>query len=427
MTTTIDSVRDEFTAWLRDSLPAEWVKGIDSGDDDLLQAGKAAVSQRDLLAKLAAAGWAQPTWDPGTGGRGLDADQAAVVESVKDDYQLPRSFSFMGLGLAAPTIRQWGSDDVKRKFLSGIAAGEQWCQLFSEPGNGSDVAGLATRAERDGDEWIINGQKVWTSGAQNAQWGMLIARTHPDQPKHKGITYFACDMHAPGVEVRPLRQMTGNAEFNEVFLTDVRIPDAWRVGPEGEGWSVAQTTLMNERVALSGGFGGAGRPGAGGRAAVTRTATQQAQAARARGRVGADDLVRRAKELGAWDDRTWRDRITQLWIEGRVAGLNNQRAAAQRRVGQPGPEGSVGKLFQAEYNQRLTVASIDLMGAAGAAWPPDDQGTQGRVYGFLRARGNTIEGGTSEIQRNILGDRVLGLPREPDVSKDLPWKDVPRS
>ena len=420
-----ESVREEVVSWLKETLPADWVKGIETGDEQLIAAGQKALPQRDLLRKLAEAGWAQPTWEVGTGGRGLDDERAAVVEEVKAEYRLPRSFSFMGLGLAAPTIRQWGSDEVKRIFLTGIAAGEQWCQLFSEPGNGSDVAGLATRAVRDGDEWVVNGQKVWTSGAQMAKWGMLIARTHPDQPKHKGISYFVCDMHAPGVEVRPLRQITGDAEFNEVFLNEVRIPDAWRVGPEGEGWAVAQTTLMNERVALSGAFGGAARPAARARGGAGEGAA--APARRPAARTGADDLIRRAKEAGVWEDRTWRDRIMRLWIEGRLAQLNTQRAAAKRRTGQPGPEASIGKLFQAEYNQRLTVASVDLMGVAGTAWVTDDQTVRGRVRGFLRARGNTIEGGTSEIQRNILGDRVLGLPREPDISKDLPWKDVPRN
>ncbi len=419
-------VREEFVTWLRENLSPDWVKGVDSDDESLLAAARESVKSRDLLRALAEAGWAQPSWDPGTGGRGLDAEVAEVVEEVKDTYGLPRSFSFMGIGLAAPTIRQWGSDEAKRKFLTGIAAGEQWCQLFSEPGNGSDVAGLSTRAERDGDEWVVTGQKVWTSGAQNADWGMLIARSHPDVPKHKGITYLACDMHAPGVEVRPLKQMTGNAEFNEVFLTEVRIPDAWRIGPAGEGWAVAQTTLMNERVALSGAFGGgARRPARGGAA---RGGAARAGATRGgRARAGVEELITRAKESGAWEDRTWRDRIISLWIEGKVASYNNQRAAAKRRTGQPGAEGSVGKLFQAEYNQRLTVASIDLMGASGLAWDGDDESTRARIYGFLRARGNTIEGGTSEIQRNILGDRVLELPREPDVSKDLPWKDVPRN
>ena len=289
-------------------------------------------------------------------------------------------------------------------------------------GNGSDVAGLATRAERDGDEWVVNGQKVWTSGAHVSKWGMLIARSHPDQPKHKGITYFLLDMETPGVDVRPLRQITGDAEFNEVFLSDVRIPDSARLGPEGGGWAVAQTTLMNERVALSGAFGGGGAPGAGGGAA-----RRQARSA-ARPRIGADEVLGRARANGSWEDAAVRDRLVKLWGEGKLSVLNMQRAIAVRRAGgQPGPEGSVGKLYSTTYNMKLQVASVDIMGMESTAWAEDDAAAAMRVRGFLRSRGNSIEGGTSEIQRNILGDRVLGLPREPDASKDLPWKDVPRN
>ncbi len=283
-----------------------------------------------------------------------------------------------------------------------------WCQLFSEPGSGSDVAGLATRAVRDGDEWIVNGQKVWTTLAHVASFGLLLARTDPDAPKHKGLTYFVVDMKAPGVDVRPLKQITGDAEFNEVFFTDVRIPDAWRLGPLGEGWAVATTTLMNERVALSGAGSSGGENVGGGPVA---------------------DLVRYAKKTGVWDaDAVIRQRLVQAVIEGRIIRITNQRAAAQRKTGrQPGPEGSITKLFQAEYNQRLQNLAVDVMGAHGMAWPAGDTDVAQRVRGFLRSRANTIEGGTSEIMRNILGDRVLGLPREPDPSKDLPWKDVPRS
>src|SRR5690606_9218074 len=234
----------------------DWVAGIENDDAEALERGRAQLDQREILRKIGEAGWAMPTWEVEYSGAGLDEEQAAIVEEVKDHYRVPRSFNILGFGLAAPTLRQWGTEEQKRFFLSGMAQGDWWCQLFSEPGNGSDIAGLSSRAVRDGDEWIVNGQKVWTSGAHVSKWGMLIARTDPDQPKHKGITYFICDMEAPGVEVRPLVQITGDAEFNEVFLNDVRIPDAWRIGPEGEGWAVAQTTLLNERVALSGAFGG---------------------------------------------------------------------------------------------------------------------------------------------------------------------------
>jgi alkylation response protein AidB-like acyl-CoA dehydrogenase len=291
---------------------------------------------------------------------------------------------------------------------------ERWCQLFSEPGAGSDFAGLATRAVRDGDEWVVNGQKVWNTIAHLADRGMLVARTDPNVPKHRGLTYFVLDMHAPGVEVRPLRQITGEAEFNEVYLTDVRIPDSDRLGDEGDGWRVSMTTLMNERTAI--GSGGVPRRGA--------------------GPIG--DAVALWQKLPA-DERepVLRDRLTQLWARAETQRLTNLRAAEQRRAGNPGPEGSISKLALAELNQRIYELCLDLMGAAGQigfdyAFRRADGLEGGAGWGdprkaFLRVRANSIEGGTSEIMRNILGERVLGLPGEPRVDKDLAWVDVPRS
>jgi alkylation response protein AidB-like acyl-CoA dehydrogenase len=403
-----DELREEFLGWLREHLPAAWVKGIEDGDRELLQQGRRELNHQQFLEEIGAAGWAQPMWPVEYSGKGLEPAQARIIEELKGQYQVPRSFNVIGLGMGAPTILQWGSDEVKKRFLPPMAQNKEiWCQLFSEPSAGSDVAGLATRAVRDGDEWIVNGQKVWTTLAHIASYGLLVARTDPDQPKHKGLSYFIVDMKAPGVEVRPLRQMTGDAEFNEVFLTDVRIPDAWRLGNEGDGWAVATTTLMNERVALSG-AGSAGGANVGG------------------GPV--DDLVRFAKKTGAWDDAVLRDRLVQAVIDGRIIKITNYRAAAQRKSGkQPGPEGSITKLFQALYNQRLQNLAIDVLGAKGMAWTAQDGETAMRIRGFLRSRANTIEGGTTEVMKNILGDRVLGLPREPDTSKDVPWKDVARN
>ncbi|HUZ43999.1 MAG TPA: acyl-CoA dehydrogenase family protein [Acidimicrobiales bacterium] len=427
-----DAVESELRTWLTENLPAGWMQAVDGGDEEALGTLRAGLDDRAFLRSLGAAGWAQPGWARAHGGRGLDTAAVAVVEELKNHYRVPRSFNLLGFGLAAPTILQWGSEEQKEFFLTGMAQGEFWCQLFSEPGNGSDVAGLSTRAVRDGDEWVVNGQKVWTSGAHLADRGMLIARSDPDQPKHKGITYLVCDMHAPGVEVRPLRQITGDAEFNEVFLTDVRIPDTWRIGPEGGGWAVAQTTLMNERVALSGAFGAARpagpppRPGGGARPAGG-AARSEDQMAAAMVRLSPSSLLvgLSGDEPGA---AVSRDRLARLVIESRVASYNGARGAARRRAGQqPGPEGSVGKLFQTEFNQRLQNAGTDLLGASATAWVDNDPEVRPRVRSFLRSRGNTIEGGTSEIQRNILGDRVLGLPREPDLSRDAPWKDVPRN
>ncbi len=322
---------------------------------------------------------------------------------------------FFGLTMAGPTVVTHGSDELRRRLLCPTFTGEEsWCQLFSEPGSGSDLAGLSTRAVRDGDEWVVTGQKVWNTLAHIADRGMLVARTDPDVPKHKGLTYFALNMHAPGVEVLPLRQMTGEAEFNEVYLTEVRVPDADRIGDVGEGWRVAMTTLSNERTTIG---SGAGTPGAGS------------------GSIA--EAVRIWQSDGHRRNPVDRDRLTRLWIESEALRLTNLRASQNRKAGNPGPEGSIAKLMFAEVNQRIYDLCIDLLGADGLAGydyamrrseglglvgPP---GSARKL--FLRSRANSIEGGTSEIQRNILGERILGLPGDVRVDKELPWAKVPRS
>ena len=320
--------------------------------------------------------------------------------------------------LAGPTIVTHGSEEQKRRFLRPMFTGEErWCQLFSEPGAGSDFAGLATRAVRDGDEWVVNGQKVWNTLAHLADWGMLVTRSNPELPKHKGMTYFALDMRSPGVEVRPLRQITGEAEFNEVYLTDARVPDAMRIGDVGEGWRVSLTTLMNERTAIGGGSANAAKPRRGG---------------------AANDAVAVWKALDPTEQTPARkDRLMQLWTRGEVGRLTNLRAAARARSGNPGPEGSVSKLEFANFNKELYDFCIDLLGMAGQVdydytfrRPTELDATgagKGLQYAFLRVRANSIEGGTSEILKNILGEQILGLPGEPRVDKDIAWIDVPRS
>jgi alkylation response protein AidB-like acyl-CoA dehydrogenase len=350
---------------------------------------------------------------------GLDARPDAQREV---DRQLreagapsPDARHFFGLAMAGPTMVTHGDDALRDRLLRRCFTGEDaWCQLFSEPGAGSDLAGLSCRAVRDGDEWVINGQKVWNTLAHIADRGMLVARTDPDAPKHKGLTYFALDMHAPGVEVRPLRQMTGEAEFNEVYLTDVRVPDADRIGDTGEGWRVSMTTLMNERTTIG---GGSGPP--------------------ARGSGAIAEAVRIWHNEVADQTAASRDRLTQLWIEAEVLRLTNIRAGQNRRIGNPGPEGSIAKLMFAEVNKRIYELCVDLLGAdalvdydytmrratqLGLVGPP---GSARKM--FLRARANSIEGGTSEIQRNILGERVLGLPGEPRTDKEMAWSEVPRN
>jgi alkylation response protein AidB-like acyl-CoA dehydrogenase len=366
------------------------------------------------------AGLAWVHFPEGLGGLGIEPrGQLIVQEELRKGartFYLDMSINPIGIGMGAPTVLAYGSDELKRRHLRPIFTGEEiWCQLFSEPGAGSDVAGLSTRAVRDGDDWIVTGQKVWTSLAHVSRWGMLLARTDPDVPKHDGLTYFVLDMHAPGVEVKPLYQITGEAEFNEVFLNGVRIPSRLMLGREGEGWNVAITTLMNERVAI-GGSSPRRTPG--------------------------DVLLElwRERRGDPADPRTavQRDRVVRLWIESRLLQLTNERARARMRAGTPGPEGSVGKLLAAELNQRVSEVWMDLLDADGLTYEPGyalrrpERGSErSRVeelkHTFLRSRANSIEGGTSEIMRNILAERVLGLPADLRADKGRPWSEVPRN
>ncbi|MGH9208852.1 MAG: acyl-CoA dehydrogenase family protein, partial [Acidimicrobiales bacterium] len=319
-----EKVRQEVVGWLRANLPPAWVEAVDAQDEDALIAARRLVNYNDWCAKLGRAGWSTPTWPREYGGAGLDATQARVVSEELSRYKVFRSYNVIGIGMGAPTIMQWGTEQLCRRYLPPMAQGREiWCQLFSEPGAGSDVAGLSTRAVRDGDEWLVTGQKVWTTLAHIASFGLLVARTNPDLPKHKGLSYFIVNMHAPGVEVRPLKQMTGDAEFNEVFFTDVRIPDDHRLGPVGEGWAVATTTLMNERVALSG-AGSIGGDAVGG------------------GPV--DNLIAVSRDNGTFDDPIVRQRLMRALSESRLIKVTNFRASAARKAGRPaGPEGSITK------------------------------------------------------------------------------------
>jgi alkylation response protein AidB-like acyl-CoA dehydrogenase len=363
------------------------------------------------------AGLAWVHFPDGWGGLGIEpAFQRQVDARLRAAGAAAHNFrEFFGLTMAGPTMVTHGSDEIRTRLLRRMFTGEDvWCQLFSEPGAGSDLAGLACRAVRDGDEWVINGQKVWNTLAHEADRGMLVARTDPEAPKHKGLTYFGIDMHAPGVDVRPLRQITGEAEFNEVYLTDVHVSDADRIGDVGDGWRVAMTTLMNERTTIGGGTG----PPARGSGAIA-------------------EAVRIWHEEAGTRDATTADRLVALWIEAEVLRLTNMRASQNRKVGNPGPEGSIAKLMFAEVNKRIYDLCIDLLGPAamvgfdyemrraeqlGLVGPP---GSSRKM--FLRSRANSIEGGTSEIQRNIIGERVLGLPGDVRADKDMPWSLVPRN
>jgi alkylation response protein AidB-like acyl-CoA dehydrogenase len=375
----------------------------------------AAMDRLDFLRARFDAGLAWVHYPPGLGGQGLSRALQPAVDGEFAAAGAPNNSperNGIGLGMAAPTVLAYGNDEQQKRWLRPLWTGEEiWCQLFSEPGAGSDLAGLATRAVRDEEHgrWVVTGQKVWTSSAHLARWALLVARTDPDVPKHQGLTYFACDMTAEGVEVRPLRQITGEAEFNEVFLTDVAIPDADRIGAVGEGWKVANATLMSERVAIGGG-------------AVPREGGMIGSAAR---------TWRQRPEL-----RTpgLHDRMLRLWAEAEVARLAGVRLRQQLAAGKPGPEGSGAKLVFARLNQEISEFEVELVGSGGLRYDdwtmrrPEGANFYGRDpgYRYLRARGNSIEGGTSEILRNIVAERVLGLPPEIRVDTGVPWKDLPR-
>jgi alkylation response protein AidB-like acyl-CoA dehydrogenase len=371
------------------------------------------VDRLDFLRAQFDAGLAWVGFPPGLGGRGLEPALQVTVTAALAAAGAPDNNpagNFIGLGMAAPTLLRFGTQEQQERWLKPLWTGQEvWCQLFSEPGAGSDLASVATSARRDGGSWVINGQKIWTTQAHEARWGLLLARTDPAQPKYRGLSYFVCDMRAEGVEVRPLRQLTGEAEFNEVFLTDVRIPDDCRIGDVGEGWRVAQGTLMNERVAIGG-----------------------AVAAREQGQIGTlADLWR----AGACETAPgcYRE-LMDLWVHAESLRLASAWLQERLALGAPGPEGSALKLSFAALAQRASSLALDLRGPEGLGYDdwamrrPDFSLSEVRhpAYWYLRTRANSIEGGTSEIMRNIIAERVLGLPREPKTDAGLPWKDLPR-
>jgi alkylation response protein AidB-like acyl-CoA dehydrogenase len=375
----------------------------------------AAMPRLEFLRARFDAGLAWVHYPAGLGGQGLPRSLQAAVDAEFAAAGAPDNNPArigIGLGMAAPTILAFGTQEQQERWLRPLWTGEEvWCQLFSEPGAGSDLAGLATRAVRaaDGEPWRVTGQKVWTSIAHAARWGLLLARTDPDVPKHAGLTYFALDMTGPGVEVRPLRQLTGEAEFNEVFLTDAGVADTDRIGGIGDGWRVAQATLMNERIAI----GGGALPREGGMAGLAAAAWREHPEARTPG---------------------LHDRLIRLWADAEVARLAGARLRQQLAAGAPGPEGSAAKIVFARLNQELSALDLEFAGAGGLLY---DEWTlrrpqtlsffgRGPGYRYLRSRGNSIEGGTSEILRNIIAERVLGLPAEPRTDTRVAWKDLPR-
>jgi alkylation response protein AidB-like acyl-CoA dehydrogenase len=369
---TEEAFRDDLRGWMQANDPGPEPEGDEAGFE----------FRRDWQRTLHQAGWAGLSWPKDYGGRGATLVEQAIFNEEIARARAPQMANVLGLAMGGPTVIAHGTEEQKHRYLGPILSAEEiWCQGFSEPESGSDLASLKTRAVRDGDEWVVTGQKVWTTIAHHATWCMLVARTDPDAPKHAGLTYFLMPMHQDAVQVRPLVQITGEAEFNELFLEEARIPHANIIGGEGNGWAVAITTLMHERATLAFGL----------QVAV---------------RIALQELIETAREEGASGDPMVRDRLAQLFIETEVLRLNAYRGLTQiMKSGVPGPEGSLGKWHWSEVNQSLTELAMDILGPQSMLRDSDWS------YRFLRARANSIEGGTTEILKNIVAERVLGLPR----------------
>ena len=372
-----EAFRDELRAWLDANQPGREPEGDEAGFE----------FRRDWQKKLYEAGWAGLSWPKEYGGRGATLVEQAIFDEEIVRAQAPQMANVLGLAMGGPTVIAHGTDEQKERYLQPILGAEEiWCQGFSEPDSGSDLASVKTTAVREGDDWLVTGQKVWTTLAHHSKWCMLVARTDLDAPKHKGLTYFLMDMEQDAVQVRPLRQLTGESEFNELFLEEARIPDENIVGGEGNGWNVAITTLMHERATLAFGLQVAVQ-------IAMRELMEKARSSPVNGGMASDDPI-------------IRQRLAQLYIEAEVLRLNAYRGlTAQMKYGVPGPEGSLGKWHWSEVNQSLTELAMDIAG-------PRAQLDDGEwTYRFLRARANSIEGGTTEILKNIVAERVLGLPR----------------
>jgi acyl-CoA dehydrogenase len=402
--------RTQVRAWIDANAPRhleEELKRASFGSngvvsEDPIAAGKA------WQKKKAEAGWACLHWPKEYGGAARTPIERVIWGQEEGPFAALTGVFTIGHGMCGPTVMSWASEEHKRKLLPPLASGEHvWCQLFSEPASGSDLAGLRTRAVKADDgsgDWIINGQKIWTSGAQYSDWGLLITRTNPDVPKHKGLTMFFLDMKSPGVEVRPIKQANGQSSFNEVYFTDVRIPDNQRLGEVGQGWEVSLTTLMNERLSIGSGMS-----------------------------TGFPELFRFCMEAEidgrpAVEDSAVRSRLAQIAVKQSGLKYTGMRAISALSKGEiPGPENSIGKLVAGATMQDLSMFALDLQGEAGVVWD-EDSPQQGRFQAMLmRSPATRIEGGSDEILRNIIGERVLGLPGDIRVDKDVPFKDIPTS
>jgi len=387
--------REEAATWLAENAP----------NDDAFRALTPLEQAKQWQKQKYDAGWACIGWAPEFGGRGASPIEEVIWRQEESQYDLPANFFLIGQGMIAPTLMAWARDEDKARYLPPLASGEEvWCQLFSEPAGGSDLAALRTRAERDGDEWVINGQKIWTSGAHFSDYGVIVVRTDPTVPKHKGLSYFYVDMNAPGVEVKPIKQLTGDSDFNEVYFNDVRVSDQQRLGEVGQGWQVSLTTLMNERAAIGGGFG----------QMDVALAMAVAQKVEIDGRPALEDASVRA-------------RLANWYVQESGLKYTGYRSlTALSRGALPGPENSIGKLVGAPKMQAMSSYLMDLLEASGAITDESLATEAGIIQrAYMGAPGLRIAGGTDEIMANIIAERVLGLPQEPRLDKGIPFNEVP--
>lgn len=412
---TEQQIIDTATAWIEEHVPLAWREAAPRGRA-AIRAVRPVEEYEAWYPTFADSGLAVATWPRAYLGLDLKPAQARVLDRVLGPLNLGR-LNPLGLNNAAPALFAFGTEEQRLRFLPPLVRNdEKWCQLFSEPGAGSDLASLACKALRDGDEWLLTGQKVWSTWAHFSRFGLCLARTDPGVPKRKGLTYFIVDLEAAGVEVRELRHIGGEVDFNEVWLDEVRVPDSYRLGAVGEGWRAANSTLAGERQMVAGsGSGGVDRIGG----------------------SGAERLVRTARATGAWDDPIVRQELMSLYSEESIRRWTNDRVRATIKAGgTPGPGASIGKVHQGSLNQRIQLAAADLLGPGAQAWEATPEGTGPEAWGatlpyevkgMLRSRANTIEGGTTEVNKNVLGEQVLGLPREPDPYHGLTWEETPRS
>jgi alkylation response protein AidB-like acyl-CoA dehydrogenase len=389
--------REEARSWLEANAPTETEM---AGMDDMARA-------KFWQKRKADAGWACISWPQEYGGRGANAIQQVILSQEEAKVSAPDTRVFLiGQGMAAPTMMTWGKEEDKKRFIPRLASGEDiWCQLFSEPAGGSDLAALRTKAERDGDDWIINGQKIWTSGAHYSDWGILVLRTDPNVAKHKGLSYFFLDMKSPGIEIKPIKQISGDANFNEVYFTDVRVSDAQRLGEVGQGWQVALTTLMNERASIGAGGGGTAF------ASVKRLAESV--------NIGDQPAIQ---------DSHVRARLASWYVQ--EAGLKYtiyRTLSALSRGDIPGPENSIGKLVAAKKSQDMASFAMDLLEQQGIVRDAEQDTAFAALFQdtYMAVPGSRIAGGTDEIMANIIAERVLGLPQEPRMDKGIPFTEVP--